>query len=53
MIKNGLTWYLLLTKRMLKKPSFWAVLLLVPAMVFGMGLASGGDSHIMRIGVFA
>lgn len=53
MIKNGLTWYLLLTKRMLKKPSFWAVLLLVPAMVFGMGLASGGDSHILRIGVFA
>lgn len=52
MIKNGLTWYLLLTKRLLKKPSFWAVLLLVPLMVFGMGIASREDAHILRMGIY-
>lgn len=53
MIKNGLTWYLLLTKRLLKKPSFWAVLLLVPVMVFGLGLAAQEEAHILRIAVYA
>lgn len=53
MIKNGFTWYLLLTKRLLKKPSFWAVLLLVPVMVFGLGLAAQEESHILRIAVYA
>lgn len=53
MIKNGLTWYLLLTKRLLKKPSFWAVLLLVPVMVFGLGLAVQEEAHILRIAVYA
>lgn len=53
MIKNGFTWYLLLTKRLLKKPSFWAVLLLVPVMVFGLGLAAQEEAHILRIAVYA
>ncbi len=51
--KKLITWYLLLSKRLLKKPSFWAVLLLAPLMTAGMMLAARGDSHVLRIAIYA
>lgn len=50
---KGLLWFLLLTKRILKRPSFWAILLLVPLLTAGMALAAREDSHILRIGLYA
>lgn len=53
MIKRLLIWYLLLTKRLLKKPSFWAVLLLAPLMTAAMALAAKEDSHVLKVAVYA
>lgn len=53
MVKKLWIWYLLFTKRLLKKPSFWIVLLLAPLLTAGMTLIAGEDSHVLRIAVYA
>ena len=53
MVKKLWIWYLLFTKRLLKKPSFWIVLLLAPLLTAGMTLIAWEDSHVLRIAVYA
>ena len=53
MIKKMLIWYLLLSKRLFKKPSFWAVLLLAPLLTAGMTIVAEQDAYILRIAVYA
>lgn len=42
-------WYLLLNKRLLKKPSFLIVLLSLPLLTFAMGCAARGESGVLHI----
>lgn len=42
-------WYLLLNKRLLKKPSFLIVLLSLPLLTFAMGRAARGESGVLHI----
>lgn len=53
MAKKLMTWYLLLSKRLLKKPSFLAVLLLAPLLTAGIILLAEDDAHVLRIAVYA
>ena len=45
-------WYLLLTKRLLKKPSFLAVLLLAPLLAISLTLLAKEEAHIVKIAVY-
>lgn len=42
-------WFWLLTKRLYKKPTFLAILLLIPALVLGYGAAAGDDSGMITV----
>lgn len=42
-------WFRLLTKRLYKKPTFLAILLLIPALVLGYGAAAQGDSGMITV----
>ena len=48
-IKKVFLWFLLLNKRMLKKPSFLVVLCCIPLLVWGVHVLAGQDSGIMKI----
>lgn len=50
-MRKFLVWFWLLTKRLYKKPSFIALLLLIPVVVFGYSLAAQGNSGMMTIAV--
>ena len=45
-------WYLLLTTRLLKKPSFLAVLLLAPLLALSLTLLAKEEAHIVKIAVY-
>ena len=45
-------WYLLMTKRLLRRPSFWCLLLCVPLLSGAMALAAGQDSSIVRVALY-
>lgn len=45
-------WYLLLTKRLLKKPSFLAVLLLAPLLALSLTLLAKEEAHIVKVAVY-
>ena len=49
MKSNYFTLFLLLNKRLLRKPSFIIILCLIPVMVFGLKLVSERESGIVRI----
>ncbi len=53
MAKKLMIWYLLLSKRLFRKPSFLAVLMLAPLLTAGTALLAKEDAHILRIGVYA
>ena len=42
-------WFWLLTKRLYKKFTFLAILLLIPALVLGYGAAARGDSGMITV----
>jgi N-acetylmuramoyl-L-alanine amidase len=46
-------WYLLQSKRLLKKPSFVVLLALLPLLVWGLGLAETEESGMLRIALYA
>ncbi len=48
-IKRILTWALLLNKRLFKKPGFLVILLLIPALVFGVNLMAQEDSGAVTV----
>ena len=48
-MKRLLKWFLMLNKRLYKKPSFIAILLLIPVAIFSIGLVSELDSGFLRI----
>ena len=48
-VKKGLLWYLLLSKRLLKKKSFPILLCLIPVLVFAMRSVALQDSGVVRI----
>lgn len=52
-MRNFLLWLAMLCKRLLKKPSFLIILLLVPLCVFLLGVASKGDSGFLSIALSA
>lgn len=49
MIKRGLTWLWLMTKRLYKKPSFLALLLLIPLLAFGYHMVAQQDSGVVTL----
>ncbi len=48
-LKKLLMWYVLLNKRLLKKPGFVVILLLIPILVGALGIAAGGDTGIVSV----
>lgn len=44
-----LLWLLLLTKRLYKKPAFWAILIIIPVVVFAYGLTAREDSGMLTV----
>lgn len=48
-MKNAILWLFMLSKRLFKKPSFWIVLLLIPALVMGYSSVAKQESGILRI----
>ncbi len=48
-LRNVSMWFLLLSKRLYKKPSFLVILLLVPVLVFGYSLAAGEESGMQTV----
>lgn len=48
-MKKLLTWIWLLNKRLFRKPTFLVILLLIPVLVFGYGLAAQGESGMVTI----
>ena len=48
-----LRWFLLLSKRLLKKPSYLLILALIPVLIFAMGMISKQESGMLTIVVFA
>lgn len=51
-MKKIFLWFWLLTKRLYKKPAFLVLMLLIPVLVFGYGLAARGDSGIVTVTTF-
>lgn len=52
-IKRAFTWYFMLKKRLLKKPAFALLLVLIPLAVFAVSAAARGDSGVVRIALAA
>lgn len=50
-IRRFFLWYLLLTKRLLKRPAYWAVLLLVPLFAAAVALFSQQESGVLTVAV--
>ena len=48
-IKRYLKWFQMLSLRLYKKPSFLAILVIIPLCVIGFGLAAKGDSGFVHI----
>lgn len=48
-MKKIILWYLLLTKRLLKKPVFIVVLVMVPLLVLALGMVSKEDSGVLTV----
>ncbi len=48
-LRRFLLWYGLLTKRLLRRPSFWCLLLCVPLLAGAMAAAAKQESGIVRI----
>lgn len=48
-MKKLIKWWALLTKRLYKKPTFVVLLLLIPALVLGYGVAAAEDSGMITI----
>ena len=51
-MKRGWLLYRLLTKRLLKRPSFWLILFLVPLLSAAAGLLGGQESHLLSLGLY-
>ena len=52
MIRKWLVWYVLLTKRLFKRISFWLILLAAPLLVLGMRGISGQEAAVLRMAVY-
>lgn len=50
-IRKLLLWFIMLSKRLYKKPTFLAVMVLIPVLVLGYVSLSGGDSGVITIGL--
>lgn len=50
-VKKLLLWFLMLSKRLYKKPTFLVLILLIPVLMFGYIAISGGESGVMTIGM--
>ena len=48
-MRKAFTWFLLLQKRLLKKPLFLLILLLTPLLVVGMKQIASKESGILRV----
>ena len=48
-LRDLLLWLLLLTKRLYKKPAFWAILIIIPVVIFAYGLIAQEDSGMITI----
>ena len=51
-LRRFLLWYGLLTKRLLRRPSFWCLLLCVPLLAGAMAAAAKQESGIVRIALY-
>ncbi len=51
-LRRFLLWYALLTKRLLRRPSFWCLLLLVPLLSGAMAAVSKQESGIVRVALY-
>ena len=50
-LRTLLRWWMLLNKRLLKRPGFWAILAAVPVLVLALSLAAASPGGIVRIAV--
>lgn len=50
-VKKLLLWFLMLSKRLYKKPTFLVLIVLIPVLLFGYMAISGGESSVMTIGM--
>ena len=48
-MKIRLVWFWMLSKRLYKKPSFWAILLLIPIAICSLGIAAQEDSGFVHV----
>lgn len=48
-LKFLLIWLLMLTKRLYKKPAFWAILIIIPIVIFAYGLTAQEDSGMITV----
>lgn len=51
--RKGMVWFLMLTKRLYKKPSFLLILLLIPVVILAYGQTAQEDSGIMTVALAA
>jgi ABC-2 type transport system permease protein len=51
-LKRAAVWYVMLNKRFLKKYIFTLLLFMVPLMVMGMRLVSGGEASVLRVALY-
>ena len=51
-IKRMLLWFRMLTKRLYKKPTFLAILVLIPLLVFGYGMVAEEDSGVATVALY-
>lgn len=52
-VRKLLLWFLMLSKRLYKKPTFLVLIFLIPVLVFGYIAISGGESGVMTVGMVA
>lgn len=52
-VRKLLLWFLMLSKRLYKKPTFLVLILLIPVLLFGYIAISGGESGVMTVGMVA
>ena len=50
-VRKLLLWFAMLSKRLYKKPTFLALMLLIPVLVFGYTAITGGESGVITIGL--
>lgn len=50
-IRKMLLWFAMLSKRLYKKPTFLALMVLIPVLVLGYTAISGGESGVITIGL--